>query len=251
MPGGEGVCQAARLLRPSQHGGELQYSTLRPYYDVAPQMPVEALVDFTGGFPESYVGPDYGALQGVATDLFKEMQRALEERPGVLITTCSLIQKYRCQKNSGYGLTMSHLDHQPDLLQEHGYCRGPRLHSDGAGWRGGLQAAPPCQDQEPLGKLLRVAGEPDPQNCTILLHASSQGPWSDSDIRRNKQLTYKEKKVLRTGVGEWWMPYDDFTKCFTHLTICHPEPEATKRGSRVTWEETSFKVLTPSLSSKQ
>ena len=57
---------------------------------------LEALVDFTGGFPEAYVGPDYGPLEGVATDLFKEMQRALEERPGVLITTCSLIQKYRC-----------------------------------------------------------------------------------------------------------------------------------------------------------
>ena len=62
-------------------------------------MPVEALVDFTGGFPESYVGPDYGALQGVATDLFKEMQRALEERPGVLITTCSLI-KMNCPFSS-------------------------------------------------------------------------------------------------------------------------------------------------------
>ena len=94
MPGGEGLCQAARLLRPSQHGGSLQYSALKQYF--APQMPVEALVDFTGGFPEAYVGPDYGPLEGVATDLFKEMQRALEERPGVLITTCSLIQKYRC-----------------------------------------------------------------------------------------------------------------------------------------------------------
>ena len=84
-----------------------------------------------------------------------------------------------------------------------------------------------------------------PKNCTILLHASSQGPWSDSDIRRSKELTLKEKKVLRTGVGEWWMLYDDFTKCFTHLTICHPEPETAKRGStRVTWEETSFKVNT-------
>ena len=59
------------------------------------QMPVEALVDFTGGFPEAYVGPGYGALKGLNTDLFAEMKRALEERPGVLITTCSLIQKYR------------------------------------------------------------------------------------------------------------------------------------------------------------
>ena len=59
------------------------------------QMPVEALVDFTGGFPEGYIGPDYGALKGLNTDLFAEMKRALEERPGVLITTCSLIHKYR------------------------------------------------------------------------------------------------------------------------------------------------------------
>ena len=58
-------------------------------------MPVEALVDFTGGFPEGYAGPGYGALEGLNTDLFAEMKRALEERPGVLITTCSLIHKYR------------------------------------------------------------------------------------------------------------------------------------------------------------
>ena len=81
-------------------------------------MPVEALVDFTGGFPEVYVGPDYGALNGVATDLFKEMQRALEERPGVLITTCSLIQKYRCRTilAAWTRQTMSHSDHQPYLF---------------------------------------------------------------------------------------------------------------------------------------
>ena len=59
------------------------------------QMPVEALVDFTGGFPEGYTGPGYGALEGLSTDLYAEMKRALEERPGVLITTCSLIHKYR------------------------------------------------------------------------------------------------------------------------------------------------------------
>ena len=59
------------------------------------QMPVEALVDFTGGFPEAYVGPGYGALKGLNTDLFAEMKRALKERPGVLITTCTLINKYR------------------------------------------------------------------------------------------------------------------------------------------------------------
>ena len=78
----------------------------------------------------------------------------------------------------------------------------------------------------------------------ILFQPPLQGPWSDSDIRRSKQLTYEEKKELRTGVGEWWMLYDDFTQCFTHLTICHPKPETKKRGSRVTWEETSFKVPT-------
>ena len=59
------------------------------------QMPVEALVDFTGGFPEDYTGPGYGALKGLNTDLFAEMKRALEERPGVLITICTLINKYR------------------------------------------------------------------------------------------------------------------------------------------------------------
>ena len=48
--------------------------------------------------------------------------------------------------------------------------------------------------------------------------------------------------MLETGVGEWWMLYDDFTKCFTSLTICHPEPEPMEEGSRVIWEETAFKV---------
>ena len=56
---------------------------------------MEATVDFTGGFPEAYIGPGYGALQGLNTDLYAEMKRALEESPGVLITTCSLIQEYR------------------------------------------------------------------------------------------------------------------------------------------------------------
>ena len=33
VPGGEGLCQAARLLRPSQHGGALQYfEALKQYY---------------------------------------------------------------------------------------------------------------------------------------------------------------------------------------------------------------------------
>ena len=54
-------------------------------------MPVEALVDFTGGFPEEYKGPMGGrqALEGLNHDLFAEMKRALEERPGVLIAACS------------------------------------------------------------------------------------------------------------------------------------------------------------------
>ena len=52
---------------------------------------VEALVDFTGG----YTGLGYGALEGFNTDLCAEMKPSLVERLGVLITTCSLIHKYR------------------------------------------------------------------------------------------------------------------------------------------------------------
>ena len=63
----------------------------------AAQMPVEALVDFTGGFPEVYVGPNYKALKGLGTDLFEEMQHAMK-RPGVMVNTCSLIHKYRCNQ---------------------------------------------------------------------------------------------------------------------------------------------------------
>ena len=48
---------------------------------------MEALVDFTG------LG--YGALEGFNTDLCAEMKPSLVERLGVLITTCSLIHKYR------------------------------------------------------------------------------------------------------------------------------------------------------------
>ena len=64
-------------------------------------MPVEALVDFTGGFPEFYVGPNNRALEELNTDLFAEMKRALEERPGVLITTCTLINKNRWSTTAG------------------------------------------------------------------------------------------------------------------------------------------------------
>ena len=69
-----------------------------------------------------------------------------------------------------------------------------------------------------------------------------QGRWSDLDIMKNSSLSVEEKLNLATGVGEWWMPYDDFTKCITRLTICHPEPEREKRQARVDWKETSFEV---------
>ena len=65
------------------------------------QMPVEALVDFTGGFPEGYAGPGYGALEGLNTNLFAEMKRALEERPGVLIAACTLLNNYKSKGIAG------------------------------------------------------------------------------------------------------------------------------------------------------
>ena len=76
-------------------GGVGALTTLQSLIDNLPQFPMEALVDFTGGFPEFYVGPNNGALEELNTDLFAEMKRALEERPGVLITTCTLINKNR------------------------------------------------------------------------------------------------------------------------------------------------------------
>ena len=67
------------------------------------QMPVEALVDFTGGFPEEYKGPMGGrqALAGLNHDLFAEMKRALEERPGVLIAACTLLNNYKSKGIAG------------------------------------------------------------------------------------------------------------------------------------------------------
>ena len=59
------------------------------------QMPVEALVDFTGGFPEEYKGPMGQGLEGLNHDLFAEMKRALEERPGVLIAACTLLNNFK------------------------------------------------------------------------------------------------------------------------------------------------------------
>ena len=59
----------------------------------------------------------------------------------------------------------------------------------------------------------------------------------------NSSLSMEEKQKLVTGVGEWWMLYDNFTKCFTHLTICHPEPEpATLNALKAAWREASFEV---------
>ena len=57
---------------------------------------------------------------------------------------------------------------------------------------------------------------------------------------------------MRTGIGEWWTAYSDFTNCFTHLTICHLEPQRMKSkeshsqagSARVKWEEASFEVAT-------
>ena len=119
-------------------------------------MPVEALVDFTGGFPEGYTGPGYGALKGLNTDLYAEMKRALEERPGVLITTCSLIHKYR------WNLASKSNGALKDFSQAPGDCWRSCLHSDGTVGVGGevVKVASPCQDPESLGQLLRVEGRP-------------------------------------------------------------------------------------------
>ena len=70
-----------------------------------------------------------------------------------------------------------------------------------------------------------------------------QGRWSDEDIRANSSLSWEEQGQLVTGVGEWWMSYEDWARCFTHLTICHPEPEPGERhAGRVEWEENSREV---------
>ena len=72
---------------------------------------------------------------------------------------------------------------------------------------------------------------------------SSQGKWSDAHILKDRSLSSREKESLATGEGEWWMDYEDFAKCFTHLTICHPEPEpATLNALKVAWREASFEV---------
>ena len=72
---------------------------------------------------------------------------------------------------------------------------------------------------------------------------SSQGKWSDARIMKDRSLSSREKESLATGEGEWWMSYEDFTKCFTHLTICHPEPEpATQNALKAAWREASFEV---------
>ena len=60
---------------------------------------------------------------------------------------------------------------------------------------------------------------------------------------KDRSLSSWEKESLATGEGEWWMSYEDFAKCFTHLTICHPEPEpATMNALKVAWREASFEV---------
>ena len=72
---------------------------------------------------------------------------------------------------------------------------------------------------------------------------SSQGKWSDAHILKDRSLSSREKESLATGEGEWWMDYEDFAKCFTHLTICHPEPEPTTLNAlKVAWREASFEV---------
>ena len=61
-------------------GGGGALTTLQTLIDKLPQFPMEALVDFTGGFPEFYVGPNNGALEELNTDLFAEMKRALANK---------------------------------------------------------------------------------------------------------------------------------------------------------------------------
>ena len=35
----------------------------------------------------------------------------------------------------------------------------------------------------------------------------------------------EQMATLVTGEGEWWMAFTDFLRCFTHLSICHIQPE--------------------------
>ena len=64
------------------------------YWHLNMGLPMSAMIDITGGFPESYVGPGNGALEGVEKDLYEEMERAFM-RPGTLVCASSLIRRYR------------------------------------------------------------------------------------------------------------------------------------------------------------
>ena len=205
------------------------------------QFPMEALVDFTGGFPEFYVGPNNGALEELNTDLFAEMKRALEERPGVLITTCTLINKNRWSTTAR---PARHFKEHVQLFRHLGIAGGHAYTVTGV-----------LGSEEKSSKLPRLLKIRNPWGNTFEWRVSLepakrmvnqkcfQGRWSDDDIRANSSLSWEEQGQLVTGVGEWWMSYEDWASCFTHLTICHPEPEPGERhAGRVEWEENSRQV---------
>ena len=57
-----------------------------------------------------------------------------------------------------------------------------------------------------------------------------------------KILSKNQRRMLETGEGEWWMSFNDFLRCFTHLSICHIQPKVmvNSRLNDVIWRERSF-----------
>ena len=172
------------------------------YWHLNMGLPMSAMVDFTGGFPESYVGNGNGALEGLGMDLFLEMKKAFS-RPGTLVCASSLIRRYK-----KYGIIGGHCYTVLEIAED-------RIH--------GI----------PIPRLVRIR---NPWGGSM----EWRGSWSDKS-KEMKSLKKKQRNLLKTGEGDWWMAYTDFLRCFTHLSICHiqPEDQDNTKTDNVIWTEKS------------
>jgi len=170
------------------------------YWHLNMGLPMSAMLDFTGGFPEGYIGPDNGPLAEIDNDLFDEMEKAYE-RPCSLVCVSSLLNCYKKR-----GIIGGHSYTVTEIAEARGK-KIPRL----------------VKIRNPWGNSKEW-----------------KGPWSDKS-EEMKSLSKKQREMLQTGEGEWWMAYSDFLRCFTHLCISHIEPEALDSNKTDdVWKEKSF-----------
>merc|ERR1712025_316124 len=93
-------------------------------------------------------------------------------------------------------------------------CTGTFLHNTDVGIYGGHAYSVTGLYQDDKNDIPRLVKIRNPWG--IMLEWT--GAFSDNSP---EMATHSSVEALRTGIGEWWMPYDDFLKYFTMMELCH------------------------------